>query len=202
MKYCVFDTETTGLPLRKSYYEYYSPKDFGFYENARVIQLAWLIFEINENDEIINENRYNYYLNYDKEITNSHIHRIDLNLLEKVGNDRNIVIHKFLETIKDVDMLVAHNISFDLHVLQSEIERLNIPFNLFDKKSFCTMEQGKNITKIKGNFTSYKCPKLVELYSFYYPDEDELLKNAHDASVDVEMCFKCFQKIRNFKNCL
>ena len=41
MKYLIFDTETTGLPKRKSYEDYYDFTDFDKYKSARIVSIAW-----------------------------------------------------------------------------------------------------------------------------------------------------------------
>ncbi len=45
MKYLVFDTETTGLPQRQSWSKYHPITDFSKYEKARIVSIAWAIYE-------------------------------------------------------------------------------------------------------------------------------------------------------------
>ena len=40
----VFDTETTGLPARKSYDDYYAPENLEKYDKSRIVSIAWILF--------------------------------------------------------------------------------------------------------------------------------------------------------------
>lgn len=198
MKYCILDTETTGLPITVKFGEYHSPDKLEYYNNSRVLQLAWKIVEINEN-KVESTQDFNYYINYDDEISNSHIHNITLDYLKEHGNPLEQVLDIFLNSIEHVDQLVGHNVNFDIYVLQSEICRLKKNANLFDKKSYCTMKHSVNVTKIMGKHNTFKFPRLSELYSHFFEDLS-LLQNAHNAKTDVELCFRCFLKLLNIQH--
>jgi DNA polymerase III epsilon subunit-like protein len=62
------------------------------------------------------------------------------------------------------DVMVAHNLKFDLNVVLNAINwDLGIPFHGFPKRKFCTMEIGTAMCKLRGR-SGYKYPKLNELY--------------------------------------
>jgi len=62
------------------------------------------------------------------------------------------------------DMMVAHNLKFDMNVVVNAIIwDLGIPFKGFAKRKICTMEIGKAMCKLPGR-SGYKYPKLRELY--------------------------------------
>jgi DNA polymerase III epsilon subunit-like protein len=204
MKYCIFDTETTGLPETPRFLFFYPPSSLKRYENARVLQLAWKIVEDNDNisennDENIkktfnNLEENNIYISYDKEITNSHIHHITSDVLKEHGKPIEEVLEKFKKSVEDVDVLVGHNVDFDIYILQSEFIRAGIKCDLLAKKRYCTMKISRNILKLPGKFGDYKYPRLSELYSHYFGNPKE---GAHNAIVDVEMCLEAFWKLKN-----
>lgn len=203
MKICIFDTETTGLPVCKTFDEYYHYSRLEYYKNCRVLQLAWTIADIID-DKIVTCASYDYYIKYDGEIPTSsiEIHGITPEILNEKGLLLKDVLKVFESSVLDVELFIGHNINFDLNALQSEIFRLNldlpesdkINIDLFCKNNYCTMKKAKLITKIRGKYNDYKYPRLSELYCFFFKN---IPKNIHNASVDVKMCYECFAKMQN-----
>ena len=92
--------------------------------------------------------------------------------------------------------LVAHNIFFDLGLLEQYMERngyLSDSKVLKERKLFCTMKSSTNLCKLPGRFGKYKWPKLTELYRFLFNEDFE---GAHDALADVRATRRCFYKLK------
>lgn len=183
-KLLFFDTETTGLP--KNWKASY--KDT---ENwPRLVQIAWIISD--EKGNVISKNSFLIKTNnfiIPKEASNIHGITTEKAIVE--GEDIEIVLKLFNKEISESDYLIAHNLSFDLNIVASEFFRLNIDSEIFKKKQICTMEKTTNFCAILGNY-GYKWPSLSELhYKLFHTTFSE----AHNACVDIDITFKCFNEL-------
>ena len=185
MKYLFFDTETTGLP--KNYKAPYTDTD----NWPRVVQLSWLISEdsavIKESDNIVK-------VDFEIPAESAAIHGITDKISQEKGTPLNHILAQILNDIEEVDVLVCHNLSFDLAILQSELYRAGLSPEL-DKKMFCTMKSAVDFCKLPGQY-GFKWPKLEELYDICF---QEKLVNAHNAMVDVQATFRVFDKLEKEK---
>lgn len=176
-----FDTETTGLP--KNWKAPY--KDLSNW--PRLVQIAWIVADTKGN--IIEEKDYlikpdGFVISVDA----TNIHKISTIKALQNGHGLHYVLSQFNSCVKNVDFIVAHNMSFDINVVASEMYRSNIDSNIFEKNKICTMESTVNFCKLPGNY-GYKFPKLCELYQkLFYTSIDEV----HDAAVDIKTTVKCF----------
>ena len=193
MKIFVFDTETSGLPIVKGFNNYYDYNDVNKYDNSRLLSICWYIYE----DNNLIKKYYNFIKHLDFTIDNNSvackINKITQELVNKKGIK---IVDMFTELKNDLDscnLIVAHNFNFDKHILLSELYRCNLIdiIQMFlNKEHYCTMLNGKNITKIKfKNSNMLKPPKLSELYYHYFNKDFD---NAHDAESDVKACADCF----------
>lgn len=169
----IFDTETTHLLSEKTK------------ADCRIIQLAWIMYDTKTNS--CEEN--NFILNSHSEITNSHIHGITTEISAK-GYNFEEIIDIFLEDVKNSDIIVGHNLKYDLNALQVELERLDDRFddinNLFNKPTYDTMREACTKFKLK------KYPKLVNLYKMFFGKEFD---NAHNALEDVKATLECYKQL-------
>lgn len=92
------------------------------------------------------------------------------------------------------DCLVAHNMSFDRHILQSSFYRAEKETRMWDDlPQICTMEECTPILRLPAKW-GYKWPSLEESYNHFTKNrqgnEDETtgIENAHDALADAEAC--------------
>lgn len=179
-----FDTETTGLP--RNWKASYKELD----NWPRLVQIAWILSDIDgsimeEHNYVIKPNGFSIPLEATK------VHRISTQKALQEGKEPQIVLNQFNNCINSVDFIVAHNISFDINVVASEMYRSKIDSDIFNKEQICTMERTINFCKLPGNY-GYKFPKLSELHQkLFYTTFDE----AHDASVDIKATFKCFYEL-------
>jgi len=190
MKVLVFDTETTGLPCEK-FASIYDSKCW-----PHIIQLSYILFETDDDQIITIENDY---INLEENIVISEgsikvhgINREKLNHLPTLSIQD--ALYKFINFVKQCDMMVGHNVSFDKRMVLVECIRNKIHGNL--KNTYCTMKEGKSIcniqTKDHQGEIYVKSPKLIELYKHLFNNNP---KNTHDAIIDVLLCLRCFTQM-------
>jgi DNA polymerase III epsilon subunit-like protein len=186
--YMILDTETTGIPQQKSYNRYFEPHMISFYNNARMIELGYLITDdvgniIKEQSFLIKPNGF--------VINNSNIHGITTEKATNEGVDISHALETLYADLQNVELLICHNINFDKHILLSECYReyrneVDIIKKIKKIKKECTMEIGKS------KFNLNKPPKLVELYKQIFDKEP---KQEHRALSDVYLCYDCYFNI-------
>lgn len=186
-KIFIFDLETSGLPQTKRFNVFYDYSQINQYDSARIVQIAgWLI------DEKYNKlTKHNYIIKpVGFVINNAHIHKIDQECALKYGSDFRNVIKEMLPTLAAADVILSHNINFDKNVLFSELYRnqmYDVIEMLKQKKFICSMEHTKDILCLPLNNTTYKYPKLSELYHWCFGRNPEIL---HSAIADVESLYE------------
>jgi len=80
--------------------------------------------------------------------------------------------------------MVAHNLAFDLQILERELEILNFIYKQ-PEKLHCTMMMAKDQLKLKADYNDYKFPKLEECFKHFF---HRGVHNYHDALLDVQLC--------------
>lgn len=107
----VYDVETTGVDTTKD----------------QIIQIAAMRID-KDGNEI---ERFEKLLQSDRSVADSYyIHGFSDEELKKRGEDRERVIKEFLEFSKD-SIIVGHNVSFDIAMLESELSKLDIQGPMF-----------------------------------------------------------------------
>lgn len=185
MKILVFDTETTGLP--KSYRSsIYDVEDWPY-----IVQFAWIIYDT-ETKKI---KYYSYIINCscDSSPESLEIHKIDKSRIEKEGVDIKQVLKLFKQNVKSCNIIVGHNISFDKRMVMVECIRNNYKPLFENVDEYCTMLNGKTITKIlkktKTGSEYFKFPKLIELHENLF---QTIPNGIHDALTDTMICLRCY----------
>lgn len=174
MKYFIFDTETTGFP----------PK-------ARLVSIAWQIWEDNNFIEK------DYYIitpnGFEIPYQAQRVHGISTEYARKNGIDLKTVITTLNKKLKEIDTVIAHNYSFDSKIILGEYSRLNFEDILSTKQIIDTMLISTNHLKLNGKNGHYKWPKLEELHFGLF---NENFKDAHSADSDVNATAKCFFELK------
>jgi DNA polymerase III epsilon subunit-like protein len=200
MRFCIFDTETTGLP--KGYNAPWYKHEYWPY----IVQMSWLVYDTDEGCIVDDKDR---------------IVRIDPNIeieegsIEKHGITREIsqaseytiddVLREFGHAISQCDIIVAHNIKFDKNVVKCEYSRAGLrnAMDLYRGIKFCTMKNSIEVCKIKKiskNGKSYhKWPTLEELHHHFFRNNPT---NLHNSLVDIFVTFRCFYKLKFDKDVL
>lgn len=182
-----FDTETNGLP-----YSWTAPLEQ--LDNwPRLVQIAWLKYhedgyEISRGNEII----YPEGFNIPEEA--SAIHGITTEMAMEKGAFLIDVMETFLEDLKGVQLLVAHNMAFDEKIIGAELLRLDLDPERIHLPKKCTMKASTRFCNIPGRYGGLKWPKLSELHQILFGEDFE---NAHDALADIEACARCYWKLKD-----
>lgn len=122
----------------------------------------------------------------------SDIHGITTERAMREGKPLRDVIGRFHEKVSAAEILIGHNISFDVKITAAEILRLGLPFIKPARPKICTMNSAVNYCRIPGP-RGFKWPRLVELHQKLFGCEFD---GAHDATYDVKATAKCFWELR------
>jgi len=187
MKILFFDTETTGLPKN-----WKAPVEQ--IDNwPRLVQIAWQVY--NHEGDLLEEHEYVIKpVGFTIPSEASAVHKISTEKALEIGVDLLTILRIFSSSIKDSDLLVAHNYSYDYNIMGSELIRNGLQNILKDKEHICTMNASTDFCKIPGPY-GYKWPKLEELYYQLFQESF----NAHDALDDIKATARCFWELFNKK---
>jgi DNA polymerase III epsilon subunit-like protein len=199
MKLLVFDTETSGLPEEKGQSLYATHKW------PYIMQLSYIFYDTSNNEVI---ELYDSLVKLDNNILLSEdsvaIHNITREMGNNSGQPIKTVLASFINALMSADIIIGHNIQFDMNIIRVECIRNNIKFNFNMNKEnkpiihYCTMKKGKYITNIELtsiNGAKYiKNPKLIELYKHYFNEE---VNGLHNALTDVLVCFRCYYQMEH-----
>lgn len=127
----------------------------------------------------------------------SNIHGIMTETAKAIGIPKTLIDETFAQLIRQSDIIVAHNIDYDLDVLKDDMPESWAAVQ--NKPRFCTMDGNLYIVKApltdkqKYYFSSkgpkpdapYKRPSLTETHMHYFGVPFE---GAHDAMADIRAC--------------
>lgn len=179
MHLLVFDTETTNkppsiklLPETVEYWPY-------------IVQWSFVLFDT----DTYKYTEYDYVIHCSVPIENDHIHGITTSMNQQIGYPFASIFPIFEECMKQADLLIGHNLEFDLKMIQAECFRNDLTFTI-EKPTYCTM---KTTTKLCA-LPKYKWPTLKELHFHLF---QETPTNLHNSMIDVWACLRCYLKIMN-----
>jgi DNA polymerase III epsilon subunit-like protein len=194
MSILFFDTETTGLPLKKNY------KQTKWYlDYPHIVQFSWIVYNFKSNKIIT---KHDYIIKMPENISipqsSTNIHGITNLQSQKYGHNIKDILDKFILDMDLCDTIVAHNLEFDIKMIKAEMLR-NLGINYFDitnTKTYCTMMNSIDLCKIRkvnsrGKIYN-KYPKLSELHLFLYGYTPE---NLHNSFNDVLVCLRCYYQL-------
>ena len=187
----VIDTETTGLPKRnpEGRSGYYSPKLFWHYNDARVVQVAWIEMNARTGRVIGTEN---FIIKPDGFVVpadSTDIHGISHDYAAEHGVPFATAANVMAQAMSRCDCLVAHNARFDTSVLLAECHRYNVRGaidRLYALPRFDTMWEGRKDLGLS------KIPKLVDLYNTLHSSK---VRQLHDALDDARLASKCMMTL-------
>ncbi|MCL2320516.1 MAG: 3'-5' exonuclease [Oscillospiraceae bacterium] len=177
MKLLFFDTETTDkIP-------------------GNICQLSYIVVDTDTKPQTTIGK--NYFFAVDEMSPEAEkVHGFSLLKLYELSQGKYIedLINEFMDDFLNADVLIGHNVSFDINFLTSEFSSLGIDFK--PKSTFCTMNYYKNICKIyKPNNGTYKFPRLSEVINFLNISDESVnncamklfggTNNYHDARFDT-----------------
>ena len=176
--YLFFDTETTGLPL-----DWSVPPHF-FKTWPHLVTLSWRFYE---NQKLIDQQTYVIQPDtYDIPLEATKIHGYTTERAKKEGVPSETALTYFFPYVKQANVIVAHNASFDISVIQAECYRRNLRCPLV--KALCTMKSTIHLCRLPSR-QGFKYPKLSELYLFLFQKVPE---NTHSSDVDTRLVSECF----------
>lgn len=187
-----FDTETTGIKT-------WQDPDFV----PKLVQLGCILQDLDTGRVLAELNLIANQYPMDPPIPQGaiNVHGITNEMAANYGIDPKLIDLAFSELLKKADVVVAHNIDYDMDVIHD-----NMPLSkevIKYKNTFCTMDGNLYIVKAplsdkqKAYFSSkgkkpdapYKVPNLTETHVFYF---NEPFVGAHDAMADIRACRDIF----------
>jgi DNA polymerase III epsilon subunit-like protein len=191
MKVLVFDTETSGLPTERN------PSIVETSKWPFILQLSFIVYD-DEKQKIIQIKDSYIKQNIIIPQESINIHGITQEIMETKGVDLEDEMNIFDIALKNADIVVGHNISFDKRVYMVEaIRRYRRQYftrNKVKKPEYCTMKNSTKLCKIEKknkttNKTYYKFPTLKELHTHFF---DEFPGNLHNSLIDVFATLRCY----------
>ncbi|MBM7871378.1 DNA polymerase-3 subunit epsilon [Clostridium pascui] len=169
MKMIFFDTETTGL------------------RPGSICQLSYILVDTDLKPTKTTGRNIFFTVEY-VEPSAEKVHGFSVEKLYKLSNGRYFedCLEEFLLDFQTADVIIGHNVSFDIKFLTSELEGCGEDFNC--KHIFCTMNYYKNICNLKNSHNDIKAPKLEEAIKFL---------NIEHSHIDV-LSKKLFDDTANF----
>jgi DNA polymerase III epsilon subunit-like protein len=205
MKILVFDTETTGLPQSRLS-SVINTEQFPY-----IVQLSYIVYDMSINQvKVINDTiiKLPYSIHIPEE--SEKIHNISNEISREKGIPIKNALLKFIDDLQNCDLLVAHNIEFDVNMITVELirlnkktatEEINEAYAIFDKiPKYCTMSENKlfcnilSTTKTGKPFIKY--PSLTELHFKMFNINPKYM---HNSLNDILICLRCYyyQKTNN-----
>jgi DNA polymerase-3 subunit epsilon len=192
MKLLIFDSETTGLLPKMRI-----PTKHNIHMFPYIVQFSLVIYdsELNEVTKTIDSIvRVPDYIVISDE--SASIHGINNTISREQGRCIKDVLNDFINATNEVDMVVAHNIEFDMKCVKVELMRHDMSVNFIDQlQLYCTMKDPMSIElcKLPSKVASeYKYPKLQELYFTLFNETPDKL---HNSLYDVIATLRCLVKM-------
>jgi DNA polymerase III epsilon subunit-like protein len=202
MKILVFDTETTGLskfkkvlPVQIDSWPYIVQFSYMMYDKQSIEKVGDDIIKLPPGVVIPEET--------------SKIHGITNEMCE-TGVDISECLLKFAEYYSQADVIVAHNLSFDLNMITAELIRLiysgKETHHLVDyskllkslshppeNKHYCTLQNSIVLCNIKAvNLAGKEYTKFPTLSELHKELFQTIPVNLHNSLNDVVVCLRCY----------
>ena len=174
MKLLFFDTETTGLP------KFCAPATAFPNNYPDIVSIAWCV--CTHDQTVLSKEYYLVIPEWDIPQGSIDVHGITEQMATH-GRTLKYVVEAFLRAFNEADVIVGHNVEFDVNVLHNALKwRLHMPQRL-KKRQFCTMV----FSRIEGK----KQFTLEELYMSLF---GTLPEGTHNAEHDTQITQACFFK--------
>ena len=180
----IIDTETTGLTSLSF------ATERNYRQWPRLVQIAWGIVADDQVHlqcaEIIRPEGFNIPENSVK------IHGISQKHACDCGKDLKEVLNNLNEAMKPAHTLVAHNLNFDIGVLQSESIRIGVSLEL-PRKRQCTAFMGQKYMRKEKRLRLSEFPKLSDLYKTLFNCKHTVQHKAHS---DMIACGELYLELK------
>lgn len=177
-EYIFIDVETNGIGSFRP-------------PTQRIVQFAW----------IYNKKKKSFFVQDVSKVASSVPHVYDPPFLQENGIDFANGFENFLSDVKTARGIIAHNADFDIGCIINELFLRNYSNDIIkllqNTPVICTMKATTNLCKLPStsSYTSYKWPKLIELYEFLFNESPNL--TLHDALNDCIITKNCVEKMLN-----
>ena len=181
--FLIYDTETTGLPRN------FEAPVTDLENWPRVIQLAWQLHHadgslIEAKEFIIRPDNFTIPYNAAK------VHGISTELAIQEGEDLKMVLQQFIDALSKTEVIVGHNIDFDLNIIGAEFLRCGFENYFEGKAQLCTKLESVDYCALPGGRGGgFKWPTLGELHHKLFMED---FPEAHNAAADVMATARCF----------
>lgn len=174
MKILVLDTETTDKPPKISLL----PGTVDFWPS--IVQISFILLD----DTTYKYTSYDYVIKTSRPIENSHIHGITKSMNTVRGYDFADIYAIYTLCIQQADLVIGHNLSFDLNMIRAECYRNKVEY-VAPRLTYCTMMS----TRYVCNLPNHKWPTLRELHLALFQEEATQL---HNSLKDCLVCLRCY----------
>lgn len=180
----VIDTETTGLTSLSFVTER------NYLKWPRLVQIAWGLMENDhieiQNSTIIRPNGFNIPSDAIR------IHGITNKQALEHGKDLKHLLATLNRAMQTTDTIIAHNLNFDVGILQSEAMRLGMRLEMPNKHQ-CTAFMGQAYMRKSKKMRLSEFPRLGDLHKILLGDDYE---PKHDARSDVIACANVYKELQ------
>ncbi len=182
----IYDTETTGK------WNFTAPSDDP--SQPHLVQLCAILEDVEAN-EIVSE--LNVIIRPDGiviPLEATKVHRITQERAESAGVRLSNACHIFRDMVERASFLVAHNMDFDIRIIQKAFLDSDTPPPPWSTIPLrCTMKTATPITRIPGT-RGFKWPTLTECMQHFYGTRVE---GAHNAKTDTMACRDIHRALMN-----
>ena len=214
MRVLILDTETTGLPQTKLINQ--DSLDKWPY----IVQFSYIIFDT-DTDTIELSKDFVVKMNPNVLIATdvAKIHGITDTISREKGENIQLLLNEFFYHLRTIDLLVGHNIAFDINMVYVELLRIiyfkpypqehisayksDLHFLTNFNNIYCTMQESIELcaikTKDKSGREYNKYPRLAELHEKLF---QVVPKNLHNSWVDIYITLRCFMQLQYKKDML
>jgi len=206
MRVLVFDTETTGLPKSKIM------NQETLHLWPHIVQFSYIIYDTDTNTFLSTSDKIVKMCdNVSIPEESTKIHGITNQNSQLKGINITDILDDFFKDLMKIDLLVGHNVAFDLNILKIELLRIIYANEKNVLKSFkkyfhfiinfknicCTLQDSIQLCNIKAldkhGKTYLKFPKLTELHEKLF---STVPNNLHNSLNDVVVTLRCFLKLK------
>lgn len=192
--FLVFDTETSGLPLRNQ------PLDHP--GQPHIVQLAAILVDEGGHERA----SLSVIVEPDGWVipdAAAAVHGITTEIAMHCGVPLSAAIWPFICLRSQASVTIAHNHDFDASLIEIALHRMPARASGYHPgpgKSFCTMVAATPVLNlpptermVAAGFNKPKPPKLTECVKHFFGED---LAGAHDALTDVRACWRVYQHLR------
>jgi DNA polymerase III epsilon subunit-like protein len=209
MRVLVFDTETTGLPETKII----NPDTLNLWPH--IVQFSFVIYDTDLNDIVESCDsivKVAEGIIIPEESTK--FHGITNKIARRKGIAIETILDEFFLCLRNADVLVGHNVSFDINMVKiemlrliysnaTELDKISYKHDLHYLTNFtnicctCSIKESIelcNITALDRRGKPYlKYPKLIELHEKLF---ESAPNNLHNSFNDILVTLRCFMKLK------